>query len=572
MYVNLKTLYRSDRTFKTLCDSFGDLPEEEQEKATQEIFAKLEVWFKKPRMLRLLERGTFQRGQAEFETLKERMIQDPNALWGVLTAIRERDKPKEQVPIKTAQLPIQPEVDSSPEPVQRQSPMPNAYLPVAPEERQKRPSAILKPIAPLLLETLIQKHQLSSDIIGACLCIEGPKRAQIGSELVMFAKQNLQSNTITLVSLGSSKLKQELIAAEALMQHGYQVNFILIEPAYYLDAMDYDRLNYEQHKAGFDKIAADLEQQYGTHCKIIATFPSLYFYFKTLITSLDVDVPGQVLESLKETTQFEQNKKKKLYYLKTECFNPEEITKLWEPSKKNDILFVSAGKREYFLVFYKGNGDVVIDKLDQSFIETLSLSLFRGFLQALNIESDKLVELSREVSATVERIGGSEEHTRPIFARVQQRRAIEAQASLEQRFKQGDPYADLKAVDLLPNIFMIVDSSNRGMPESLAMVERFFSQCNKLGLLFRPAVLHKEREGFPTYKNTQAMPSFFNEVGVEETANYTPRVLLRQCLPSLRQLGNSIFPESVETLIAEYAGNGSESFEKIKPSSKAISR
>lgn len=367
-----------------------------------------------------------------------------------------------------------------------------SYCEILATQKQSKESSVEnvteEPSKPFDLNQFIEHNQLTS-IISTCECMSNQKRIKVG-HACLTAAEKLQSKKITIVSIGSSRLKQELMTAEALMQKGYDVNFILIEPGYYLDAMGYDKINYPELKCAFDKVALALNEAYGKKCEIVDVFPSVYFYLKKLSSGFNIKLDEKFL--VEETVQFKPNIGK-LFYLKTDATHPNEDSRvqLWREQHPEDALIIQT-KTECFVALRfdgKDKDSFFIEKSDK-----IKSVLNLPAIQHKFSHSLKPVEIELEFS-----------YMPLVWNPITTAAARQVHQRLSDISKQlSIPHS---MTDLLPNLILVVDSSTRTMDTTLSNVSVFLEECYKQQHLLLPsAILRFEKQDVsPKFKNLPAV-------------------------------------------------------------------
>lgn len=123
-------------------------------------------------------------------------------------------------------------------------------------------------------------------LVATCSCICAEIRQQLNAKIVEFAlnhKELLHDGKLTIISIGSGALGQELSCSKALAEKGIGVNYILIDPCYTVSGK---KLGGEDKNVTYTPISAEnsavlfkeFDAQKPADCKIIARFLSIHHY------------------------------------------------------------------------------------------------------------------------------------------------------------------------------------------------------------------------------------------------------------------------------------------------------
>ncbi len=392
-------------------------------------------------------------------------------------------------------------------------------------------------VALTILDESIKKHQLEA-LIKSCNCMPDITRQIVGQLCHQEARSQLLSDIITMVSIGSGNLKQELMTAESLMAKGYHVQFILIEPTYYQEAMRYPVLNYLELKSGFDKIALDLSHQYGKFCHIVAVYPSVYFYLKDLMASLEQPIDEAFFS--KDTEVFKQpSPDRKLFFLRKEIEGPEQdnVVNQWHNQHPKDILIIQVQDHYFFALNFDINdpGSFFIAKSKMTPDQMAYLSLCCLAPKAIPIE----------IAIVGQSFNWIERSWRFSFLNSALTLAAnQVQLCLEGLAQKKPPVAPTA---LLPNVILLVDSNEK---YALSEIQDFFiNQYASFKLCFNPLFIHHER-------SFKAPQPFHPHAALEGLEMYTPPVLLRNfCYKTHNTDGQEVqqkLPERVVNCIESY--------------------
>ncbi len=382
----------------------------------------------------------------------------------------------------------------------------------------------------------LNKNQLNS-IIQACNCMTKEQREQVG-DYCSKALRSSESKKVTLLSIGSYRLQQELMTAKTLMERGFDVNFILVEPCYYLDALGYDRIDYPKLKQSFDVLATEMSRAYGKSCKIVGVFPAIHFYLKMLMQSLDYSIDNKFL--LKNCQQFLSFRDQNFYYYQT-LQNPTDNMDYYQDLLEtfpNAILIIQHANIFYWALRY----DVADPK--SFFIE--------------RINTPKIIEkMAVDYSTTPAPVPVQlKDHLTQQECELIQRNACIAAAN--QFIKQFDllyksqDKDNYLAVDLIPNIILAIDSNSHHMSAILSGLISFFKESfYKNGTYLNPTIFHFERSDYnPRHVRHQVT---LEEENTSEVSRVPTEVLGQFSYVSSEGRRVSFFSENVIQCIADYA-------------------
>jgi hypothetical protein len=387
------------------------------------------------------------------------------------------------------------------------------------------------------LEEFLEINDIDT-IIQACQCMPITKRELIGQYCWKLSTES-QSKSITLVSIGSYRLQQELITAKTLMEKGFDVHFILIEPSYYIPVFAYSQVHYPRVKQAFDRVAGAMSQTYGKTCDIVAVYPSIHFYLKALMESLEFSLPEAFL--VKEHRQFLSYKKRRFFYYddKRAVFDVDAY-KGFLANCNNAILFIKRQNIHYWCLRFDIEDEYTF------FLEPIDpkWGYFLKCLDALYSYSNGPAEI---------RLNHSQLQNN--FLLLQSAVLLAATQQIQRRFEtlyHQQAKADVSAVDLIPDIFLAVDTNNDHIKRTLMSIMDFFRECLRSnGILCNPTFLSFERSDF--YPNRMT-PHDYELEQDESFTSQVPKKALSQFSYKLSE-GKRIpfFPQKVVDCIAEYA-------------------
>lgn len=124
-----------------------------------------------------------------------------------------------------------------------------------------------------------------ADLIATCNCICPEIRQELNTKFVEFVlshKELLQDGKITIISIGSGALGQELSCSKALAEKGIGVNWILVDACYTTPRKElgaFPNVTYTPiSKENAPALFKEFDAQKPAGCKVIARFSSIHHY------------------------------------------------------------------------------------------------------------------------------------------------------------------------------------------------------------------------------------------------------------------------------------------------------